>query len=297
MPDDVAVAVIIPTRALSGRARLLHRAIESVLNQEASRPVPLVVVNGPDSDPELVRWLEREPRVRLIRREEPGIPGALAAGRAAVDTEWFSALDDDDMYLSEALAKRLQALHQNPHYDTVVTNGFVRGENQDRLLRETMTGIEKDPLGAMASGNWLLPGAWLCRTDAFGAAAFEAMPKYRECTYLAIRFSLHGRVYFIDEPTVVWHTDTPKSESKSREYVLGVATALECLLELPVPSWYSKRLQAGLAQAHYSAAALHLREGSLAEFWRSYWRALASPAGLRRMPLGWKMLAAALLRR
>ena len=78
------------------RASLIHRVLESLLSQEDVHVVPIVVVNGPHRDASLLRELRRNARVRVLDLEEPSLPGALRAGRAAVDTEWFSALDDDD---------------------------------------------------------------------------------------------------------------------------------------------------------------------------------------------------------
>jgi glycosyltransferase involved in cell wall biosynthesis len=285
-----------PTRGLAERAPIIKRALASVLCQRAVRPVPIVVVNGPDSDPALLRWLEKNRRIRLIRREPPGIPGALMTGRAAVDTEWFSALDDDDLYLPGALARRVDAIRSNSACDTVVTNGLRRDKDQDRLHMETMASVERDPLKALMAGNWMLPGAWLCRTDPFGTEFFRLMPEYLECTYLAIQFSLHGGLCFIDEPTVVWHTDTPASASKSREYVLGQATALRRLLELPLPERYERRLRRHVGEAWHKAAILHLNEGNLSDSWRSHLRSLTGTRGWRYAPYSLRLLAASFKR-
>src|SRR5690349_1965428 len=221
-----------PTRALRERAALLKRAIESVLHQAGVRAVPLVVVNGPDSDPALVAELRADSRLRLTILQEADLPAAIRAGRGMVDTEWFAALDDDDFMLPGALAVRLRALQEAAGFDVVVTNGLLRAAGGDRLNIDDMGVVERDPLRAMLRRNWLLPGSWLCRSDAIDGDFFDGMPRYLECTYLGLRFASACRIKFIHAPTVLHDLDTPQAESKSRDYKLGWAAALRRLLEL-----------------------------------------------------------------
>jgi hypothetical protein len=284
MPDLPEAAVIIPTRALDERASLLRRAIASVLSQEGVRAIPIVVVNGSRWDRCLVHDLRREPQVRFVQIEAEGIPGALGAGRAAVDTPWFSTLDDDDLYLPDAMATRLQALQANPHCDIVVTNGLVRHGYREELHIQDMSSIEAGPLKALTEANWLLPGSWLCRSDSVGASLFADMPEFLECTYLAIQFSLRGHVCFVDRPTIVWHKDTPGSESKSREYILGQESALQRLLELPIPPEFRNMLLGRIAWTRYEVALFHANEGHMLPALQAYLRSLSGPGGWRRVP-------------
>lgn len=296
MSDCPEVAVIVPTRALAERAPLIQRALTSILSQEGVRPTPIVVVNGPDWDPVLVREFDVNPRVRLIKLDTPGIPGALQAGRAAVSAEWFSALDDDDIYLPGALAMRVKTLRNNPDCDTVVTNGLRRDAEGEKVHISQISAVEKNPLQSLTRGNWLLPGAWLCRSENIGGWLFEGMPKFRECTFLAIQFALHGHLRFLAEPTVAWYTDTPASESKTRDYILGHELALERMLELPVPVEFAQSLRKKITDARHGEAALHLREGNLAQSWRSHLRSLSGPRGWRYAPFSLRLLLASFRR-
>jgi glycosyltransferase involved in cell wall biosynthesis len=182
-----AVSVVIPTLGLRERATSLRRAVESVLDQCGARAVPLVVLNGAQSCPDVERWLRAEPRVRLLTRDEGNLPAALLAGREAVDTPYFATLDDDDLLLPGALALRLRALQERPDRAAVVTNGYRRDRFGDVLHIASGRGahdphreIERDPLRALLRRNWLLPGSWLGRTDAVGASLFHGMPRYLE---------------------------------------------------------------------------------------------------------------------
>lgn len=294
MADCPSVDVIIPTLALARRADLIKTALKSVLSQEYVKPRAIVVANGPKRDPSLLRELETMPGIRLIEVLEPGIPGALQAGRAAVASDWFAALDDDDILLPGALRKRINILRERPSCETVVTNGFRQNAGKRVRHVKDLAAVQRDPLDALSQGNWLLPGAWLCRSAAIDAPFFEGMPRYLENTYLAIQFSLRGSLHFLQEPTVVWNMDTPGSESKSREYALGLAEALEQLLALPLPARTRRRLRRASSEARHSKAALQLQDGAYADAWRSHLKSLAAPSGWRYLPFGLRILRATL---
>lgn len=296
MPDSPEVAVIMPTRALAMRAPLIRRALMSVLSQEGVTATPIVIVNGPDGDPTLIRELEADSRVRLSRVKAPGIPGALRAGRALVNTEWFSALDDDDIYLPGALATRIKALRTSPSCETVVTNGLRRNTDEDEIHIADIAAVEQDPLNALTRGNWLLPGAWLCRSASVGEWLFDEMPQSLECTYLAIQFALRGRLCFVEQPTIAWYTNTPDSESKSDSYIFGQEAALERILEMQLPNELRQQMRRRITGVRHRIAELYLREDRLARSLRWHLRSLAGRGGWRYASFSLKLLRATLWR-
>jgi hypothetical protein len=115
------------------------------------------------------------------------------------------------------------------------------------------------------------------------------MPRYLECTYLALWFSTVLRVTFVDEPTVVWHTDTPASVSKSGAYRLGQEAALRQLLELELPPLIRKCLRNRLGDACHNNATTLLAEGQWVTAWQRHLASLATPGGWRRIPYTWTM--------
>lgn len=287
-----AITVIFPTLARRDRAAFLRRAIESVLAQEGVRAVPLVVINGDESDPALARELTADPRLRVASVAERGIPGALSAGRDLVDTPWFSRLDDDDLMLPGALALRVAALEAQPGLDAVVTNGYRRGTEGDVLHVTDAAAVQRDPLGALLSANWLLPGSWLCRTERIGSDVFRAAPHSLECTYLAVRLASSRRMVFLEQPTVVWHTQVPSSESKSLEWHLGEADALARILELDLPEDFQEGIRRKIGPACHSASGRLLTEGKPAEAWDWHLRSLRERGGWRYLLYSRHVLAA-----
>ncbi len=286
------VTVLVPTLARKERADGIRAALESVLTQEGVRGMPLVIVNGAEWDASLVRELTADPRLRVITIDEPGIPAALTAGRKLVETPWFSELDDDDVMMPGALALRLDALEAHPELDAVVTNGYRRGATAEALSMTDISAVRRDPLTALLSCNWLLPGSWLCRTDRVGVEVFRDMPRFLECTYLAARLASTGRLLLVDQPTVIWHTDIPDSESKSRDFHFGEVAALNRILDLELPEHFRAGIRRKRAEASHSIANRLITEGNPGEAWRWHLRSLTDPSGWRYLLFTRRVIAA-----
>lgn len=286
------VSVIMPTLARSARAPLLRRALESVVGQTGVRAVPIVVMNGAERDPGLVAELSRRRDLRRLELREGDLPAALRAGRAAVDTPWFAALDDDDVLLPGALARQLAHARAHPGCDVVVSNGIVRSESGDRPSVENAAGVLRDPLGALAEGTWLSPGGALFRTDAIGPGLFEGMPSFLEWTYLALRTARECHVSFLDEPGFVHHVGRPDSLWGSRECARRLPDALQTVLALDLPPRLRRCFEERLAGAFHGAANEALGRGERRSAWRAHARSLAGRRGWRYLAFTARLLAA-----
>ncbi|MGH7559433.1 MAG: glycosyltransferase family A protein [Gemmatimonadales bacterium] len=284
------VTVLIPTRALPERASLLRRAIASVLDQEEVTGIPLVIVNGDETDPAVLRELETSIQLTLVRRTKSGLAGALHAGEQQAVTTYITALDDDDILLPGALAMRVQRLARDPGLDAVITNGLRRNAEGDALHVTDMATVRADPVGSMIRSNWLLPGAWLARRQAVSGQLFAEMPKGLECTYLGLRLVTGFRVAFLDEPTVVWHTDAPRNLHGSREFLLAQADGLAALDRLALPPAVRSTLRRRRTDALHWGADLLLREGDRRSAWSWHLRSLAGPGGWRYAPFTVRLL-------
>ena len=288
------VSVIVPTLALPGRRNELHRALASIFSQAGVRCLPLVVVNGSHFDARLLGELTRDPRIKVITHEAADLPEAYRLGRRNVATAWFTSLDDDDLLLPGALQVRLRALLQSQEHDAVVTNGYCRGPDGDALVVPDMARVAANPLRALIQSNWLLPGAWLCRTDGASERLFEGMPRHLECTYLAVRLATTRRVQFMNEPTVAWHTDTPGAASRSRSFILGGPAALRRILEFDLPPDVRRCFESRLRAAHHASSVTLLDEGMIIPAWRAHTQALLGRGGWRHLPFTGRLIARSL---
>jgi len=286
-----------PTRGLRERAGLLQNAIDSVLGQIGVRAVPLLVLNGAHSCPEVDRALKSDPRLRLITRDEADLPAAMRAGRATVDTPLFATLDDDDLLLPNALALRVEALQSRPDCDAVITNGYRHTDAGDVLNIPAGFDVNSDPLRALLRRNWLLPGSWLCRSDKVGVSLFDGMPRYLECTYLAVRFATEYRMLWLDTPTVAYRVGSPLAASNSRKYTLGQVDALRRILKLKLPSDVRWQFRARIAAQYHWEANRAWHEGDVREAWRWHATSLLEPGGLRYLPFMRHLLRASWRRR
>ena len=120
------------------------------------------------------------------------------------------------------------------------------------------------------------------------------MPKFRECTYLGLQFATRYRIKFLDCPTVVYHTDTPQSESKSQGYALGVADATRRMLELDLPRDVRDHIRMQLGEACSANAYHYLQEMDFGAAWNWYRQSLRGPGGWRRSLLARRFVYALL---
>jgi hypothetical protein len=291
-----SVTVVIPSRGTRERAELLLRAIACVRAQRGVRAVPLVVLNGASRTPDVEGALRRLEGVRLLVQDEADLPSAHRAGRAAVDTAYFGSLDEDDLLLPGALERRVQALEHEATCDVIVTNGIVRSAGMDAVHVVDAIPDGVDAIRVLRRRNWLLPGAWLARTERVGVSLFDGMPRFRECTFLAYRFALEYRMRWLQEPTVVYHVGTPGAASRSREYVLGQVEALRALLALPLPSTARRHLRWAIAAGLHECADFLWAEGELDASWRLHLQSLTAYGGLRYLWFTRHLVAASLRR-
>jgi glycosyltransferase involved in cell wall biosynthesis len=113
-----AVDVVIPVR---DGGRLLRRAVDSVLSQEAV-DVRVVVVDDHSSDKAPQR-LPRDPRVVIVPSGASGIPAALETGIRLGTAPYVARQDADDVSLPGRLARQVRHLEEHPGIGLVAT-GF-----------------------------------------------------------------------------------------------------------------------------------------------------------------------------
>ncbi len=291
-----SVSVIMPTIACRERAKGLVRAIDTVVSQGGVRAIPLVVVNGSSAAPEVLAHLRGRADIRLATLDEAGLPRALHAGRAMVDTPFFAVLDDDDELLPRALQTRLEALHETSA-DVLVTSGFLDGFGRRELNIADFGAIEADPLRALLVRHWLPPCAGLFRTDTVTAEFFEGIPRHREWTYLALQFALRLKIRFASQATFVYRTDTPDSVSKSQAYCLAGPAAIARMLELDLPADVRAALRVRLAGDLHSVSSRELDDGHYGAAWARHLASLAQPSGWRYLPFTRHLLVGSLFRR
>ncbi len=124
------VSVIIPTY---NRARLLVRAIDSVLTQGYTRFELLVVDDGSTDDTSEVLACYGD-RLRVLRQDNRGAAAARNAGIREARYGLLAFLDSDDLFVPEKLARQVAALEGAP--DCLISHTDEIWYRRGRLLNQ-----------------------------------------------------------------------------------------------------------------------------------------------------------------
>ncbi len=143
---DPRVSIVMLT---FNRPQYIGRAIESVCRQTLQDWELLVVHDGPNEEIGRVvtEWARREPRVRYLRRTQPGnIADASNYAIARARGAYIAVLDDDDYWcLDEKLALQTSLLDEHP--EIVACGGGVI--TIDRHGNETMRYLKPQDAAAI----------------------------------------------------------------------------------------------------------------------------------------------------
>jgi len=127
------ISVVIPTR---DRLALLRRnGLRSALEQEDVDHEVIVVDDGSTNGTAAYLASLREPRLRVVRRDNPGgMAASRNAGIAAVETEWVAFLDDDDLWAPRKLRVQLDEAERSRA--DLVYAGAVAVDDRGTVLYE-----------------------------------------------------------------------------------------------------------------------------------------------------------------
>jgi glycosyltransferase involved in cell wall biosynthesis len=272
MPE--AIEVIIPTMCDSKRGPLLLRAIDSVVSQEGVAALPVVIVNGARVDPSFLAQLARRSDIRLIQRTEPSLFKARRAGFESIRAQFFAILDDDDIFLPGALAKRLDALRADDTADWVVTNGIFVMPDGDVPYIPDVEAVRRDPMGTLLDHCWLCSAGNLFRKSAVAPDIFDTTLSM-DLTYIAFRLLAEGKkVRFLDDSTFKYFY-YPDSTSKQHSYNRHAAAAIQAMMRLNLPGRVRQGLASKYRRAMHDAASHHFVHGQMREAWAAHLRSLA----------------------
>lgn len=132
---DPLVTVVVPC---FNHGRFLHEALASVRAQTWTTWEAVVVDDGSTDDtPEIIDRLLaelRDPRIRVVRQDNRGLPSARNAGVAAARGEWFVPLDADDRLRPRMIEVCIAPLLRDPRLGFAYGHLQLFGE-EDRVVR------------------------------------------------------------------------------------------------------------------------------------------------------------------
>lgn len=121
--NKIELSVIVPVYNV---APYLERCLDSILNQTYSVGEIICVNDGStDSSPDILKkYSQREPRVRVIHKENGGLVSARKAGLAAAKGEYATYVDSDDWIEKNMYEEMMLAMRE--HDADIVTSGTIR---------------------------------------------------------------------------------------------------------------------------------------------------------------------------
>jgi cellulose synthase/poly-beta-1,6-N-acetylglucosamine synthase-like glycosyltransferase len=211
-PRQPLVSVVLPT---FNRARLIAGAVRNVLAQSYAN-LELIVVNDGSRDEtrEVLERLQRElgdSRLRVIHKENAGLPRALNTGFEAARGEYFTWTSDDNAFRLGALAAMARELELDRECIMVFADYQVISED-GKPGAQVSTG----PVEDLARKN-VVGACFMYRRDAaHKAGLYDANVELAEDYDYWLRLSRLGKLSHL--PRVLYdYGDTPDSLTRLRE--------------------------------------------------------------------------------
>ena len=274
------ITVIIPTAGRQQRTISLIKAIDSVLDQKDVDAVPLVVLNGNIYDSDLFSKLKSNKDILLKYIKKGSLPNAIHEGRKMVDTEFFSFLDDDDIYTTNSLALKLIAFNSDKSLDVVVGNGYKVANDGKYKVFSNGCLLNKQPLRELIKYNWLASCSALFKTNSIGFDFFDRNFKHYEWTYIAYQLTLFRKIKFINDITYIVN-DTDSSLSKSEEYIITQPHLYQKLKRLSLPEEIYQQIIKKEIQCYHNISNYYLDAKKIKDAWKWHFKSLLSFYGIR----------------
>jgi glycosyltransferase involved in cell wall biosynthesis len=120
------ISIVLPTY---NGAAYLRESLDSCLNQTFRDFELIVVDDGSTDDTEAILSSYGDPRIRVFRQDNQGLPSALNAGFAQALGRLWSWTSDDNVYLPEAMAVMRRHLQEHPQSAMVCTDCVMIDES------------------------------------------------------------------------------------------------------------------------------------------------------------------------
>jgi glycosyltransferase involved in cell wall biosynthesis len=194
------VSVIIPAY---NSAKFVGGAIESVLAQ-TMQDFEIIVVDDGSKD-ETAKAVERflaDSRVRYLRQENRGLPGARNAGAKVSHGEYLAFLDADDYLAPNALQAMREKFEESG--SAWLNVGVLKLEGENRTIRHP--GLpESDLLLAILEDDFITRSPFYPRKEFFAIGMYDEEIRMREDWDINIRMIAAGKPFvLLDEPLYLY---------------------------------------------------------------------------------------------
>ncbi len=186
------VTVLLPAHR---EGPLLEEAAASIFAQTHQDFALLIILNAvdPPTAEAAERLAARDTRVRIIRRPQGHLAGALNAGIAAAQTEWLVRMDADDTCAPERIECQLEFAAAHPEL-AAIGSAFITVDGQGRRLAVHRPPVDpREARWRLLISNPFAHGSMLLRRSALIAlnGYDESLPRAQD---LELWLRLSGRI-------------------------------------------------------------------------------------------------------
>jgi GT2 family glycosyltransferase len=182
-----SVSVVIP---VFNRTAFLGEAIESVLAQSYSGAIEIIVVDDGSTLPVESEFAAAFPMVRFLRQPNRGLGAARQAGAEVATGELLAHLDDDDVWPSDSLQRRVAILAAHPEVHVVagdIAHLWPHKPARVGYYRDRFPRLQRAPRRPSAVGTT----AWIFERGALVDPILLGLPFYAQ-SILARREWFHA---------------------------------------------------------------------------------------------------------
>ncbi len=233
LPDKArfaSISVIIPAYNC---ASFLPETLESVFSQ--THPVLEVIVVDDGSTDETSSVVQAYlGRIRYIRQENKGLPGARNTGIVAAKGDYLALLDADDTWVSTKLAQQMPRF-ADPEVGIVYSDFAVRysdGRYQESYLVNRPLAAEGAILDRYIQSRFLFPSTMVFRKECFEQIGlFDEEMLACEDIELFARMCAHWKVALVNQSLMIRFEGSHNITADSRKMGEYTILALGKLLE------------------------------------------------------------------
>lgn len=225
-----AISVIIPVYKVE---RYLDACVASVLAQTFGDFEVILVDDGsPDKCPALCEaWAEKDPRVRVIHRENGGLSAARNTGIEAARGQFLTFVDSDDLLEPDTLRRAWEAQQQTGAEMVIINLVYVDDENKplhkpdfsifkDEVLDERAVWQRYFALGEQKV-YYAIACSKLMRTDLFRKLRFPEGKRYEDQFMMPYLLSQCKKISCLAYPgyRYIQHSGSIMAQGSSRNYL------------------------------------------------------------------------------
>lgn len=212
------VSVYIPTH---NRAKLLERAVMSVLNQ-TYKNIEVIICNDASQDNTevvLTKFANMDSRVRFISNESP--QGACYSRNRCINLasgEFITGLDDDDEFMPERIERFVNIVRELNK--SIICSNRVFKSSQSENIGHIYTGDIN--IGMMSSRNWVgnqifTKTKYIKELHGFD----ESFPAWQDYDMWFRVINMYGACYRDSKPTYIFYVDDdrPRITTSSRSHM------------------------------------------------------------------------------